>query len=217
MKKRILIVDDHPLVRKGLALTLEAEPDLEVCGQAASAEEALNMLNTVHPDLAIVDISLPGMSGLELIKHLHAWNPGLPVLVISRHDETLYAERAIRAGARGYVMKVEAVDVIVKAVRRVLAGGLYVSAEISERLLWGMTGHRRSAGQSPMELLSDRELEVFEWMGRGLSTHEIAERLHLSVKTVESYRTRIKAKLGLRTAAELMQHAVQWVENERSN
>lgn len=216
MKKRILIVDDHPLVRKGLALTLEAEPDLEVCGQAASAEEALGMLDEVRPDLAIVDISLPGMSGLELIKHLHAWNPELPVLVISRHDEALYAERAIRAGARGYVMKIEAVDVIVKAVRRVLAGGLYVSQEVSERLLMSMTGHRRAAGQSPMELLSDRELEVFELTGQGLSTREIAERLHLSVKTVESYRARIKAKLGLRTAAELMQHAVQWVESERS-
>ncbi|MDQ7041189.1 MAG: response regulator transcription factor [Rhodothermus sp.] len=216
MKKRILIVDDHPLVRKGLALTLEAEPDLEVCGQAASAEEALGMLDEVRPDLVIVDISLPGMSGLELIKHLHVWNPELPVLIISRHDEALYAERAIRAGARGYVMKVEAVDVIVRAVRRVLAGGLYVSEEVSERLLMSMAGHRRSAGQSPLELLSDRELEVFELTGRGLSTREIAERLHLSVKTVESYRARIKAKLGLRNAAELMQHAVQWVENERS-
>ncbi len=217
MKKRILIVDDHPLVRKGLALTLEAEPDLEVCAQAASAEEALSLLDKVQPDLAIVDISLPGMSGLELIKHLQAWKQHLPVLVISRHDEALYAERAIRAGARGYVMKVEAVEVIVKAVRRVLAGGLYVSEELSERLLLSMTGHRRALEtRSPVELLSDRELEVFELTGRGLTTREIAERLHLSVKTVESYRARIKAKLGLRTAAELMQHAVQWVENEGS-
>ncbi|CAM3307582.1 response regulator transcription factor [Rhodothermus bifroesti] len=217
MKKRILIVDDHPLVRKGLALTLEAEPDLEVCAQAASAEEALGLLDKVQPDLAIVDISLPGMSGLELIKHLQAWKQHLPVLVISRHDEALYAERAIRAGARGYVMKVEAVEVIVKAVRRVLAGGLYVSEELSERLLLSMTGHRRALEtRSPVELLSDRELEVFELTGRGLTTREIAERLHLSVKTVESYRARIKAKLGLRTAAELMQHAVQWVENEGS-
>ena len=216
MKKRILIVEDHPLMRKGLALTLEAEADLEVCGQAASAEEALSMLDTVQPDLAIVDISLPGMSGLELIKHLHTWKPDLPVLVISRHDEALYAERAIRAGARGYVMKIEAVDVIVKAVRRVLAGGLYVSEEISERLLLSMTGHRRTEARTPVELLSDRELEVFELTGRGLTTREIAERLHLSVKTIESYRTRIKTKLGLRSAAELMQHAVQWVENERT-
>ncbi len=216
MKKRILIVDDHPLMRKGLALTLEAEADLEVCGQAASAEEALSMLDTVQPDLAIVDISLPGMSGLELIKHLHTWKPDLPVLVISRHDEALYAERAIRAGARGYVMKIEAVDVIVKAVRRVLAGGLYVSEEISERLLLSMTGHRRTEARTPVELLSDRELEVFELTGRGLTTREIAERLHLSVKTIESYRARIKTKLGLRSAAELMQHAVQWVENERT-
>lgn len=215
--KKILIVDDHPLMRKGLAMTLNAEPDLNVCGQVADAEEALSALEELKPDLAIVDISLPGMSGLELIKHMHALRPDLRTLVVSRHDEALYAERAIRAGARGYVMKLEASDMIVKAVRRVLNGGIYVSEEINERLLLGLAAGRQELAQSPLEVLSDRELEVFELTGRGLGTREIAERLHLSVKTVESYRARIKDKLNLKTAAELMQHAVQWVEGEGTN
>ncbi len=215
--KKILIVDDHPLMRKGLAMTLDAEPDLNVCGQVADAEEALGALEEFDPDLAIVDISLPGMSGLELIKHMQALRPALRTLVVSRHDEALYAERAIRAGARGYVMKLEASDMIVKAVRRVLRGGIYVSEEINERLLLGLAAGRQELAQSPLEVLSDRELEVFELTGRGLGTREIAERLHLSVKTVESYRARIKDKLNLKTAAELMQHAVQWVEGESTS
>ncbi|ARA92273.1 MAG: DNA-binding response regulator [Bacteroidetes bacterium] len=212
---KLIIIDDHPLMRKGLAMTLEAEPDLVMVGQASNAEEGLEALEKYDPDLAIVDISLPGMSGLELIKHMHARKPDLGILVVSRHDESLYAERAIRAGARGYVMKLEAGQVIVKAVRRVLNGGIYVSEEINERLLMGMVTGRKTLAQSPLEVLSDRELEVFELTGRGLSTREIAEQLHLSVKTVESYRARIKTKLNLNTAAELMQHAVQWVEGER--
>ncbi len=213
--KKILLVDDHPLMRKGLALTLEAEPDLRVVGQAASAEEGLDLADKLDLDLAIVDVSLPGMSGLEFIKHLHAIRPELAILVVSRHDEALYAERAIRSGARGYVMKLEADEVIVKAVRHVLKGGIYVSDEIKERLLLGMMSGK-DVSQSPLEVLSDRELEVFELTGRGLGTREISERLHLSVKTVESYRARIKNKLNLETAAELMQHAVQWVESERA-
>ena len=215
--KKILIVDDHPLMRKGLALTLNAEPDLNVCSQVADAEEAMSALDEYDPDLAIVDISLPGMSGLELIKHMQALRPEMHSLVVSRHDEALYAERAIRAGARGYVMKLEADDMIVKAVRRVLNGGIYVSEEINERLLLGLAAGRQELAQSPLEVLSDRELEVFELTGRGLGTREIAERLHLSVKTVESYRARIKDKLNLKTAAELMQHAVQWVEGESAS
>ncbi len=214
--KKILLVDDHPLMRKGLAMTLEAEPDLNVYSQVPSAEDALNVVNEEVPDIAIVDISLPGMSGIELIKHLLALHPDLPVLIVSRHDEMLYAERAIRAGARGYIMKLEAGDVIVQAVRRVLKGGVYVSDEINERLLMGMMSGRGSIAESPLEILSDRELEVFELTGRGLGTRDIAERLHLSVKTVESYRARIKTKLNLGTATELVQHAVQWVESERS-
>ena len=211
---KILIVDDHPLMRKGLALALNAEIDLTVCGQVANAEEALGALEELDPDLAIVDISLPGMSGLELIKHMQALRPEMRTLVVSRHDEALYAERAIRAGARGYVMKLEAGEMIVKAVRRVLGGGIYVSEEINGRLLRGLAAGRPKMAESPLELLSDRELEVFELTGRGRGTREIAERLYLSVKTVESYRARIKDKLNLKTAAELMQHAVQWVEGE---
>jgi len=211
---RILVVDDHPLMRKGLALTLEAESDMEVVAQAADAEEAMSIVEKQEVDVAVVDISLPGMSGLELIKHLQALRPGIKVLVVSRHDETLYAERAIRAGARGYVMKLEASDLIVGAVRRVMAGGIYVSAEINERMLQTMAGGRAELGRSPLEVLSDRELEVFELIGRGHPNREIAERLHLSVKTVESYRTRIKEKLGLKTAAEVMQHAFQWIGSE---
>jgi DNA-binding NarL/FixJ family response regulator len=158
--KKIIIVDDHPLMRKGLALTLDMEADLEVCGQAESAEEAMTMVEQEQPDIAVVDISLPGMSGLELIKHMQVLAPNVRVLVVSRHDEALYAERAIRAGARGYVMKLEAGDVIVKAVRRVLGGGLYVSEEINERLLMGMLSGREALAMSPLEVLSDRELEV---------------------------------------------------------
>lgn len=197
-------------------MTLEAEPDLSVYQQAASAEDALSVVNEEVPDVAIVDISLPGMSGLELIKHLLALYPDLPILVVSRHDETLYAERVIRAGARGYIMKLEAGDVIVQAVRRVLRGGIYVSDEINERLLMGMMSGRTNIAESPMDVLSDRELEVFELTGGGLGTRDIAERLHLSVKTVESYRARIKTKLNLATATELVQHAVQWVGSEKA-
>lgn len=213
--KKILIVDDHPLMRKGLALMFDAEQDLEICAQAENAEQTLRLLEAIDPDLAIIDISLPGMSGLELIKHTLAIKPDLAVLVISRHDEVLYAERAIRAGARGYVMKLEAGEVIVKAVRRILDGGVYVSEAINDRLLVSMTTGRNNLSDSPLDILSDRELEVFELTGRGLGTRDIAVRLHLSVKTVESYRARIKGKLNLSTATELMQQAIQWVEGER--
>ena len=213
--KDIIIVDDHPLMRKGLALAIDAEADLNVAGQMSSAEEALEEVDRIDPVLAIVDVSLPGMSGMELVKHLQARKPDVKILVVSRHDETLYAERSIRAGARGYIMKLEAGDVIVKAIRQVLNGGIYVSDQINERLLLSMAaGGRERIAQSPLEVLSDRELEVFELTGRGLSTRDIAERLHLSVKTVESYRARIKKKLNLESATELMKHAVQWVESE---
>lgn len=217
MKYKIMIVDDHPLMRKGLALTLTTEGGMDVIAQADSAEAAMDMLENLEPDAAIIDISLPGMSGLELIKHLQVFKPDMKILVVSRHDEALYAERAIRAGARGYVMKLEAGDVIVEAVRRVMNGGIYVSPEINERLLMGMLTGRNTSANSPLELLSDRELEVFELTGHGLTTKEIAERLHLSVKTVESYRARIKTKLDLQNATELMQHAVQWVESANAN
>jgi len=209
----LILVDDHPLLRKGLARTIENESDLTVVGEAGRAEEALSMIEDASPDLAIVDISLPGMSGLELIKHTQSRAPDVDVLVVSRHDETLYAERCLRAGARGYVMKQEAGDVIVRAIRRVLDGHVFVSDAINDRLLQRMAGGEpERVTQSPLEALSDRELEVFELIGRGQSTREIADQLHLSVKTIESYRARIKDKLGFESGTELMKHAVQWVE-----
>jgi len=214
---RILLVDDHPLMRKGLAMTLEAEADFKIVAQADSAEDALSIIETEDPvDLLIIDISLPGMSGLELVKHMEALHPEVRMLVVSRHDETLYAERSIRAGAKGYVMKLEASGVIVEAARRVLQGGIYVSDEINERLLMSMATGNSLMRESPLEMLSDRELEVFELIGQGVGTRDIAERLHLATKTVESYRARIKEKLNLASATELMQHAVQWVQSEDS-
>ena len=214
MNTRIFLVDDHPLMRKGLAMTLQAEPDFEIAGQVDSAEEALEVFDDVNPDLAIVDVSLPGMNGLELVKHLVARDPDVRILVVSRHDESLYAERAVRAGAKGYVSKLEADEHVVQAARHVLRGGIYMSEELKDRLLFGAAVGRKDAMQSPLEVLSDRELEVFEMTGRGLPTREIADRLHLSVKTVESYRARIKTKLNLESGTELMQHAVRWVEGE---
>lgn len=212
----IVIIDDHPLMRKGLAMSLESEADIRVAAQAASAEDGLGIIEAEDPDLVVVDISLPGMSGIELVKQVQAIRPEMKTLVVSRHDEALYAERAIRAGAKGYVMKLEAPDVMIKAVRRVMNGGIYVSEKVNERLLMGMVSGNELLSQSPLDVLSDRELEVFELTGKGFGTREIAERLHLSVKTVESYRARIKTKLNLSNAAELMQHAVQWVEGERA-
>lgn len=216
MKTRILLVDDHPLMRKGLAMTIESESDLEVVGQAADAEDALAQFDDLDPDLAVVDVSLPGMNGLELIKHLLSRKPDLVTLVVSRHDESLYAERAIRAGARGYVSKLQADEEIIQAVRQVLRGGIYLSDGLKDKMLFGAAAGTKSPMQSPLEVLSDRELEVFEMTGRGRPTREIAERMHLSVKTVESYRARIKTKLNLESGTELMQHAVHWVEGEGS-
>lgn len=215
-KKRIVIVDDHPLMRKGLALTLESDPAFEVIEQLDRGEELIQKLDKLNPDLIIVDVSLPGMSGLELVKHVISQKSDQKILVVSRHDESLYAERVIRAGAKGYVMKLEAGEVLLKAIRKVFKGGIYVSEEVNERLLMGMAKGQRDTMESPIEMLSDRELEVFELTGKGNSTRDIAEKLHLSVKTVESYRARIKTKLNLENATELMVHAVKWVENEGS-
>ncbi len=212
---KILIVDDHPLMREGIATALDSEMDLSVCGQADSAEDAIEMVGEEEPDLAIVDISLPGMNGVELIKELQVLYPDVLLLVVSRHDEDLYAERVIRAGAKGYVMKQEGKAVIVKAVRRILSGGTYLSDRITDRLLMSMsTGSRDDATKSPLDLLSDRELEVFELTGHGLGAQDIADRMHISPKTVQSYQTRIKNKLNLDSARELVRRAVQWVEIE---
>lgn len=210
-KKKIYIVDDHPLMRKGMAMTLENSVEFTVCGQSESAEDALSEIPSIKPDACVVDISLPGMNGIELVKNLLAQLPDMKILVVSRHDEELYAERAIRAGAKGYVMKLEAGDVLVTAVRQIMNGGIYLSDKIGSQLIMKIASGQ-SAGDNPLEILSDRELEVFELTGKGESTKEIAQRLHVSVKTIDTYRARIKEKMNLKTANELMRRAVQWVE-----
>ena len=216
LSTKILLVDDHPLLRTGLAMTLDDEPDFEIVGQAADAEEALDVVDRLDPDLVVVDLSLPGMGGIELVKHLQTIRPQTRTLVVSRHDESLYAERAVRAGAKGYVSKLEAGEKIVAAVRTVLRGGIFLSDDVKDKMLFGAAAGRDPMA-SPLEVLSDRELEVFEMTGRGVETKEVAERLHLSVKTVESYRARIKTKLGLTNSTELIAHAVRWVEDNRAD
>jgi DNA-binding NarL/FixJ family response regulator len=214
-KQRVLIVDDHPIVRHGLQQMLNQEADLIVCGEAGSAAEALEKINELKPDVAIVDISLETSNGIELTKSICGTDQELPVLVLSMHDESLYAERALRAGANGYVMKQEVAETVVKAVRTVVQGDLYVSEAIASRMLRDfLEGKRGGRGRVGLENLSDRELEVFELIGRGKPARAIAEMLHLSVKTVETHRGHIKRKLKLRNAAELMQHAVNWVQSE---
>lgn len=210
--KRIYIVDDHPLMRKGLVMTIEKEIGFEVCGQADNAEQALTEIIDLKPDVAVVDISLPGMNGIELIKNVLHQQQNLKILVVSRHDEELYAERAIRAGAKGYLMKLEAADVLVTAIRQILKGGIYLSDTISAKLIMKMASGNTNKSDNPFDLLSDRELEVFELTGKGLSTKEIGQKLHISVKTVESHRANIKEKLQVDTSNELMRHAVKWVE-----
>jgi DNA-binding NarL/FixJ family response regulator len=210
--KRILIVDDHPMIREGLRTLISREPDLSVCGEAETAAEALKATAELNPDLVLVDIGLPGRNGLELIKDLRAFHPALPILVLSMHDELLWAERVLRAGARGYVMKREAGPVMVQAIRQVLANQLCVSEKISARILESFAGHRVES--SPLGLLSDREFEVFELIGRGKSTTEIAGDLHLSTKTVEAHRAKIKEKLELKTMPELISFAARWVETQ---
>lgn len=214
-KKTIIIVDDHPIMRKGLASTLESEPGFEVIHQFEKAEEYLEVLEEEKPDLLVVDLSLPGMNGIELVKNVIFQYPDQKIIVVSRHEETLYAERALRAGAKGYVMKFESSDVLLKAVRKVMNGGIHVSQELSDKLLMSAMSGKKNALESPIDVLSDRELEVFELIGRVKSTSEIAEQLHLAVKTVETYRSRIKDKLELKNSTELIFHAVKWVEYER--
>ena len=209
--KRVLIVDDHPLLRLGLTEALGREPGLCVCGAVATAEEALTAVEKLHPDVVVADLNLPGKSGLELIKDLASLHPGLPVIVLSMHDEDLYAERCLRAGARGYVMKNEGPEKLADAVCHVLAGGVRVSARTSARILDAFSGRRDREKQTPMGQLTDREFEIFERIGRGFSTQEIADRLHISPKTVETHRMHLKSKLEVATAAELTAYAGRWV------
>ncbi|MHC4564973.1 MAG: response regulator [Planctomycetota bacterium] len=204
-KTRILIVDDHPIVRQGLAELVNHESDLVVCGQAEDSHEAIKAIKDLSPTMAIIDISLKETSGLELIKDIHSQCPDLPVLALSMHDEMLYAERALRAGAMGYIMKQEATENVIVAVRRILGGEIYVSNRMAARMVRKLVTGQIEPSTSQVESLSDRELEVFHLIGKGHGTRQISERLHLSVKTIETYRAHIKEKLNLADAAELLQ------------
>ena len=211
--KRIMIVDDHPIVRQGVRHVIEQEPDLRICAEAESATEALQALQQQQPDLAIVDISLKGTDGLELTKWIRAQNDKVPVLIMSMHDESLYAERVLRAGAHGYVMKAEVADKIVDAIRKVLKGEIYLSEKVGQNILQEVSGRSTAIDESPIRQLSDRELEVFRLIGQGHGTRDIASLLHLSVKTIETYRSHIKEKLGLTSATQLVRYAAQWNEH----
>jgi DNA-binding NarL/FixJ family response regulator len=208
---RVLIVDDHPAVREALALRIGRQADMEVCGEAEDMAEALRLIADDPPDLAVVDISLKTGSGIDLIKRIKDRTDQVQILVWSMHSESLYAERALRAGALGYINKDQATDRIVEAIRRVLAGKVYLSESMAERLLQRSVGKPQEDGiHSPLDVLADRELEVFRLIGKGVKTAEIAERLHLSVKTVETYRDRIRHKLGLQDGTKLVHFATQW-------
>lgn len=213
-KSRVLIVDDHPIVRHGMKMLIDQEKDLVTCGEAETAEEALEAMESLHPEVAVVDISLSGTDGLELIKRIRATHPALPVLAVSMHDENFYAERVLRAGGRGYLMKQEATDKIIQAIHRVLRGEIYVSERMSSRLIGQLVRGRVDSGEGPVNRLTDRELEVFRMIGRGRSTRQIAEDLHISIKTVEAYRAHIKEKLQLKTSHQLVQHAIEWTHRE---
>jgi len=211
---RVMIVDDHPIVRRGLVEMIEQEEDLNVIGEAEDAHSALQALKKLELDVAIVDLTLKDIGGLELIKQIQVLQPELPMLVLSMHDETLYAERALRAGAKGYIMKQEGTDKLITAIRTVLRGEIYVSEKMASRMLGKLVGGKARTDGSPLDRLSDREIEVFELLGRGLGTRQIAERLSVSIKTIESHREHIKEKLHLKNANELVQHATQWVMRE---
>lgn len=208
---RVLIVDDHPIVRRGLAELISDEPDLEICGEAADSTEALRLIDSARPDLIVIDISLQNGNGIELIKQIKARDQGIKMLVSSMHDESLFAERALRAGALGYVNKAEAAENIVEAIRVVLSGKVYVSSRLADRMLHRLVGGDENLERSAIDSLSDRELEVFEFIGKGQTTRQIAMKLHLSPKTVESHRENIKRKLNLANATELTRYAVEWV------
>jgi DNA-binding NarL/FixJ family response regulator len=214
-KRRVYLVDDHPLVREWLVNLINQQPDLEVCGEAENATDALVGIGRTRPSLAVIDISLNAASGLELIKDLCIQYPLVAALVLSMHEEELYAERAMRAGARGYVRKRETSKNILAAIRRVLEGSIYVSEKLSNAMaLKFLKGHQSvGVAQSRVDQLSDRELEVFELLGKGRSTSQIAEQLHISLKTVQAYCVRAKEKLGLTTAAELLREAILWEES----
>ena len=213
-KKRILIVDDHPLFREGLVGLVKREPDWTVCGEADTASEALTATERLKPDLVLADIGLPGRSGLELIKDLRAACPEMAVLAISMHDESLYAERVLRAGGRGYIMKQEGPEKMLQAIRQVLSGQIYLSGKMSVRILDALVGGPAKAS-SPIARLTDRELEILQLVGQGNDSHIIAGQLHLSVKTVDAHRSNIKQKLNLKTGTELICYAARWLATQQ--
>jgi DNA-binding NarL/FixJ family response regulator len=209
-KARIFIVDDHPMTRAGITHLINHQSDTLVCGEAENAAEALDLFDVSQPDLMLIDITLPGKSGLELIKDIKAIRPDLPILVISMHDESLYADRVLRAGARGYITKHEGGDNLLVAIRQVLSGKIYVSESMSAHILEIFSGGQPGTVRSSLQNLSDREFEVFRALGEGLSSHEIAKKLHLSAKTVDAHRANIKTKLKINTTAELISFAARW-------
>ena len=211
---RLYLVEDHPVTREGLARLINFEPDLHVCGQAGSSAQALADIPAANPHLVLVDISLAGTSGIELIKDIVARHPALPILVLSTHDETLYAERALRAGAKGYIMKYEPTGEVMVAIRRVLHGGVYLSERMQSRLVGIVAGGRPAATASDVERLSDRELEVFTLLGQGQSTAQIAAMLRVSGSTVATHRAHIMEKLGLENSREVVRRAVAWVATQ---
>jgi len=216
VRRTILLVDDHPFMRAGLAQLIDRQPDLKVAGEAGSPAEAVRELARTKVDLVLTDITMPGRSGVEFIKDLHSLHAGLPILVISMHDEELYAERVLRAGARGYIMKENGGESLLQAIRQVLAGQVYVSPRMAARVLAGMSGPKASGSSSPFGRLTDREFEIFQLVGQGKSTREIAQQLNLSPKTVDVHRGNIKTKLGLKDATALIRHAVRWVETQQA-
>ena len=215
VQKRVLVVDDHPVFRRGIAALISEQEDLLVCGEADSAPAALEAMRRLHPDVALVDISMPGTNGIELLKSMMAEQPKLSVLMLSMHDESLYALRALRAGAKGYVMKAEAMGNVVTALRKVIGGDIYVSPRFSERLVFKAIHSLDGGMGSPVDKLSDRELEVLQLFGRGFGTREIANELHLSIKTIETHRAHIKEKLGFKDGGEMVRFAIDWVAQEQ--
>jgi DNA-binding NarL/FixJ family response regulator len=213
-KCRVFLIDDHPIVRQGLALFIDREPDLTVCGEADGATSALQAIREAMPDFIVLDISLEGPDGLELLKVLRSEYPNLPVLILSMHDESAYAERALRAGANGYIMKQEATEKVLTAIRHILRGDVYLSDRLTKRMLQQFV-HGAVSPRDPLAKLSDRELEVYRLIGAGHGTRQIADELHVSTKTVESYQAHIKEKLSLRNARELVQHAIESSVNEK--
>ena len=213
-RKQILLVDDHPFMRAGLAGLIDRQSDMMVCGEAGNPTEAFRSLEKIRPDIVLSDLAMPGRSGVEFIKDLHAADSTLAILVVSMHDEVVHAERALRAGARGYIMKEAGGENLLSAIRQVLRGEVYVSPRMSARILDGLSGTKPRGSNSPIEKLTDREFEIFQLIGQGKNTRDIAQQLNVSPKTIDVHRSHIKEKLALTDVTALIRHAVRWVENQ---